>query len=150
VFMGAASGSFIVAGNSLLQLHAKGPMRGRVMSLWAIVFLGSTPIGGPLTGFLAAHVGTRITLAIGGSAAMLAAAGAALALRRIRAEEDVEALAALPAAAGGSDECDADEARRPGDPLPAGAPVPACRERRPAGESVASGAYRRPSSGSGR
>ena len=153
VFMGAASGSFIVAGNSILQLHAKGPMRGRVMSLWAIVFLGSTPIGGPLTGFLAAHVGTRITLAIGGSAAMLAAGGAALALRRIRAMQEGEALAAptgLPAAAGAGGECDTEDTRRPGDPLPAGAPVPASRERHPAGEPVGSAAYRRPTSGSSR
>jgi MFS family permease len=151
VFMGAASGSFIVAGNSLLQLHAKGPMRGRVMSLWAIVFLGSTPIGGPLTGFLAAHLGTRATLAIGGSAAVLAAGGAALALRRIRAELRVEALASVTPAAvphGAGDRCDSPDTRRPGEPLPA--LDAACAERHVAGEAITAGAYRRPTPGSGR
>jgi MFS family permease len=151
VLMGAASGSFIVAGNSLLQLHAKGPMRGRVMSLWAIVFLGSTPIGGPLTGFLAAHLGTRATLAIGGAAAVLAAGGAALALRRIRAELRVESLASFPpavASSGAGDECDDPDTRRPGEPLPA--LVAACPERHAADEAATAGAYRRPTSGSSR
>jgi predicted MFS family arabinose efflux permease len=151
VFVGAASGSFIVAGNSLLQLHAKGPMRGRVMSLWAIVFLGSTPIGGPLTGLLAAHLGTRAALAIGGSAAVLAAAGGAVALRRIRAEQEVEALASLTPAAtssGASDECDGPTTRRSGEPLLA--VDAACPERRAAGEPAASGAYRRPTPGASR
>lgn len=150
VLMGAASGSFIVAGNSLLQLHAKGPMRGRVMSLWAIVFLGSTPIGGPLTGFLAAHLGTRATLAIGGAAAVLAAGGAALALRRIRAGQR-EALASFPPAAassGAGDECDDPDARRPSEPLPA--LVAACPEHHAAGEAATAGAHRRPTSGSSR
>ena len=50
--MGAASVVFIATANSLLQLHSTPAMRGRVMALWAIVFLGSTPIGAPLVGYL--------------------------------------------------------------------------------------------------
>ena len=86
--------SFIATGNSLLQLHSSSAMRGRVMGLWAVVFLGTTPIGGPLTGFMAAHLGTRVTLALGGAAAILAGFGAAVVLRRIRAEEASEAVSA--------------------------------------------------------
>jgi hypothetical protein len=117
--------------------------------LWAIVFLGSTPIGGPLTGFLAAHLGTRTTLAIGGGAAVLAAGGAALVLRRIRAEQEVEALA-NPAPTSAGDERDGLDARRPGEPLSADSLVIASSERHPVGAPVTSGAYRRPTSGSGR
>ena len=84
--MGAASVLFIATANSLLQLHSSGAMRGRVMALWAMVFLGSTPIGAPLTGLCAAHFGVRLTLALGGVATVLTAGWAALALRRIRGE----------------------------------------------------------------
>ncbi len=82
--MGAASVTFIATANSLLQLHSSAAMRGRVMALWAIVFLGSTPIGAPLTGYLAAHVGARMTLALAGVATLLAGLGGALALRATR------------------------------------------------------------------
>ena len=51
VLMGAASIMFIATANSLLQLNSSSAMRGRVMALWAMVFLGSTPIGAPLIGF---------------------------------------------------------------------------------------------------
>jgi len=146
--MGAASVSFIATGNSLLQLRSSGAMRGRVMGLWAIVFLGSTPIGGPLTGFLAAHLGARVTLAIGGAAAVVAAGGAALVLRRIRAEEAVEASAASASGSVG-DECDGPETRCPGKPLPAGSLAPACGAGR-AGEPLSVGAYRQPTQGPGR
>ena len=113
VLMGAASVGFIATGNSLLQLHASGAMRGRVMALWAIVFLGSTPIGGPLTGLVAAHLGTRVAMAMGGAAAIVAAAGGALALRRIRAGQEAEALAAA-ALDGAGDECGAAHDSSPG------------------------------------
>ena len=82
--MGAASVTFIATANSLLQLHSSAAMRGRVMALWAIVFLGSTPIGAPLTGYLAAHLGARTTLALAGVATLLAGFGGALALRATR------------------------------------------------------------------
>ena len=85
--MGAASVAFIALANSLLQLHSTSQMRGRVMALWAIVFLGSTPIGAPLTGLVAAHFGARAALGMGALATLLTAVGATFALRRIRAEE---------------------------------------------------------------
>ena len=80
--LGAAGVLFISTTNSLLQLNADDAMRGRVMALWAVVFLGSTPIGGPLTGLLARVFGVRAAVAVGGVAALATAAGAYWALRR--------------------------------------------------------------------
>jgi predicted MFS family arabinose efflux permease len=82
--LGAASVTFIATANSLLQLHSTAAMRGRVMALWAIVFLGSTPVGAPLTGYLASHLGARTTLALAGVATLLTGIGAAVALRATR------------------------------------------------------------------
>ena len=52
--VGYASVSFLATGNTTLQLESDPSMRGRVMSLWAIAFLGTTPIGGPLLGCIVA------------------------------------------------------------------------------------------------
>ena len=84
VAMGAASIMFIATANSLLQLNSSGAMRGRVMALWAVVILGSTPIGAPLIGFLAGRYGARFALGLGGVATLLIAGWAGFELRRIR------------------------------------------------------------------
>ena len=75
--VGAASVSFLAVGNSTLQLAARPDMRGRVMSLWAVAFLGTTPIGGPIAGFVSESAGGRAGLLLGGLACILAAAVAA-------------------------------------------------------------------------
>jgi MFS family permease len=77
VLMGAASIMFMATGNSLLQLNSSGTMRGRVMALWSIVFLGSTPFGAPLIGFIAGQFGARAALAVGGISTILVALWAA-------------------------------------------------------------------------
>jgi sugar phosphate permease len=64
---------FISLGNTTLQLTSKASMRGRVMALWSIAFLGTTPIGGPIIGSIADHTNPRIGLAVGGVAALIAA-----------------------------------------------------------------------------
>ena len=95
--LGGAGVLFISTTNSLLQLNALGHMRGRVMALWSVVFLGSTPIGGPLTGALARGLGVRWVIAFGGAAAVLTALGAAAALRRARIRAgSVEVPVCLP------------------------------------------------------
>ena len=95
--LGATGVLFVNTTNSLLQLNAEGAMRGRVMSLWAIVFFGSTPIGGPLTGLIARAVGVQWAVALGGVATLATAAGAYWALRRSRMESGAcEAPACLP------------------------------------------------------
>jgi predicted MFS family arabinose efflux permease len=70
--MGAASISFVATNNATLQLRAEPSMRGRVMSLNAIAFLGSTPIGAPLLGYLSDVTNPRVALALGGVATLLA------------------------------------------------------------------------------
>lgn len=84
--LGAVYISFAIAGNSTLQLSATDAMRGRVMSIYTVVFLGSTPIGGPIAGWVGQHLGARVALAGGGIIALAASAGAAAALRRRRVE----------------------------------------------------------------
>jgi MFS family permease len=75
--VGAGSVAFMSRGNTMLQLTAHETMRGRVMALWAVAFLGTTPIGGPLVGYVAQHAGPRWGLALGGLAALTATALAA-------------------------------------------------------------------------
>jgi predicted MFS family arabinose efflux permease len=70
--MGAASISFVATNNATLQLRADPAMRGRVMSLNAVAFLGSTPIGAPLLGYLSDVTSPRLALVVGGVATLAA------------------------------------------------------------------------------
>jgi MFS family permease len=70
--MGAASIAFVATNNATLQLRADPSMRGRVMSLNAIAFLGSTPIGAPLLGYISDSTSPRVALALGGAATLVA------------------------------------------------------------------------------
>lgn len=80
--VGWASITFIAQGNSTLQLAAAPQMRGRVMSLWAVAFMGTTPIGGPLIGWVTASAGPRVGLATGALSCLLAAGLGLLVWRR--------------------------------------------------------------------
>jgi MFS family permease len=80
---GGASISFMSTGNSTLQLAAAPSMRGRVMSLWFVAFQGSTPIGGPIVGWVMAQAGARAGLGLGGVTCLLTALLGLLALRRL-------------------------------------------------------------------
>src|SRR6185436_7884706 len=82
--LGAASVTFAAGVNSALQLAVSPEMRGRVMALYSMVFIGSTPIGGPLSGWLAETWSPRLALLVGGVAALAAAACARLAFARAR------------------------------------------------------------------
>lgn len=59
--------------NTIIQLESVPSMRGRVMALWSMAMLGSTPIGGPIVGFFGEYGGGRWGVAIGGFAALSAA-----------------------------------------------------------------------------
>jgi MFS family permease len=82
LIVGAASVSFLARGNSTLQLAAAPQMRGRVMALWAVAFLGSTPIGGPIAGAVSEYFGARWGLVLGAVACLIAAGFAEAMLRR--------------------------------------------------------------------
>jgi len=60
--------------NTLIQAMVPDQLRGRVMSLYAMMFLGMMPIGSLLAGTLAEHIGAPITVAIGGVASMIGGA----------------------------------------------------------------------------
>jgi MFS family permease len=83
-FAGAASITFMATGNSTLQLGAQPSMRGRVMSLWFVAFQGSTPVGGPLVGWVMAALGPRAGLGLGALTCLIVALMGAAALRRKR------------------------------------------------------------------
>jgi MFS family permease len=68
--LGAISVTFSASANSLLQLTVDPALRGRVMALYSVVFLGSTPIGAPLVGWLAEAAGPRAGLLVGALAAL--------------------------------------------------------------------------------
>lgn len=72
--VGLGSILFMTAATAITQLAADPSMRGRVLALQAIVFLGSTPIGGPIVGAIAESFGARYGIALG-AIATLAAAG---------------------------------------------------------------------------
>jgi MFS family permease len=72
--LGAMTVTFSAGVNSTMQLAVVPAMRGRVMALYSVVFLGSTPIGAPLVGWLAEVAGPRAGMALGAAAALAAAA----------------------------------------------------------------------------
>lgn len=71
--VGAASVAMIAISNATLQLHSDPRLRGRVMSLFSMSLIGSTPIGGPIVGWIGDHAGPRWALALGGVGAIAAA-----------------------------------------------------------------------------
>jgi MFS family permease len=86
---GAAALIFSVANNSFVQLGVDPQMRGRVMALYFMCFLGGTPVGAPLIGFISERLGAPWGLIIGGGICVVAGIGAAFVLargRRVRLE----------------------------------------------------------------
>ena len=102
-----------------VQLRADPMMRGRVLALQAIVFLGSTPIGGPIVGTLSERLGARYGLALGAIATLGAAAYGLLTVRRADALPLTEAESTAAAADVATDLGDGPVAVRPGTPQPA-------------------------------
>ena len=74
--LGAAAVTFAAAINSTLQLVVEPEMRGRVMALYTVVFIGSTTIGGPLVGWISEAYDPRWALALAAFSGLLAAASA--------------------------------------------------------------------------
>ncbi|MGH2678895.1 MAG: MFS transporter [Actinomycetota bacterium] len=70
--VGYASMLFAITANSTLQRFTRADMRGRVMALYTTIFLGSTAIGGPITGWIAETSGAPATIVAGGAVAVAA------------------------------------------------------------------------------
>jgi MFS family permease len=72
-----------VTANSSVQLATDPAMRGRVMSLFMMVFMGGTPLGAPLVGWITDGYGARIGFLAGGAVSAAAAVGVGLVLVRL-------------------------------------------------------------------
>lgn len=86
--VGFFSINFLALANSLLQIKSAPEMRGRVMSVWSVSLLGSTPIGGPLIGAISQYANPRVGLAVGGIAAIVVSLWI-IHLRRQNQEEEI-------------------------------------------------------------
>jgi MFS family permease len=84
VGVGAAGIGFTAMANGVLQTETSPEMRGRVMALFSVAFLGSTPIGGPMIGWLSQELGPRAGLWLGGVTTLAVTAAAIAAIRRRR------------------------------------------------------------------
>jgi len=73
VALGVTTQMFTTTANSLVQLSTDPPMRGRVMAIYMGIFLGCTPLGAPLVGWIADAYGPRWSLGVGAAAGFIAA-----------------------------------------------------------------------------
>jgi MFS family permease len=80
--VGLASMVFMTASTAIVQIRSDPTMRGRVLALQSMVFLGSTPIGGPIVGALSERFGARYGLALGAVAAVVAGGCGLVSMRR--------------------------------------------------------------------
>ena len=92
--------AFMITANTLLQTHAAPRARGRVMALYGVVFLGSTPIGSPIAGWVGQALGARAGIVGGGVIAIALGAGLLWQAHRVReASAEVDSAMASPRAA---------------------------------------------------
>ena len=85
--VGVGGAAFVAGQNAIVQQEAPPDMRGRLLALGAVAFLGTTPIGSPATGWIADHLGAEWSLAYGSIVTLLAVAiGFALRWRSTRAQ----------------------------------------------------------------
>jgi MFS family permease len=87
--VGAGQILFMATCNTITQLRSSARMRGRVMSVYAMAVLGSTPIGGPLVGWISQELGPRYGFAIGGVATLLGTLVLGGMIVRLRARTDL-------------------------------------------------------------
>jgi len=81
---GLAAISFTTLANSSVQLSVPAEMRGRVMGIYMLVFLGGAPLGSPLTGWVAEQFGTRISMIAGAAISVAATVVVAALVARYR------------------------------------------------------------------
>jgi MFS family permease len=97
LLVGLGSIAFLTASTAIVQIRSDPQMRGRVLALQAMVFLGSTPIGGPIVGWICEHVGPRYGVAVGALAALGAGAWGLMKARRCAPAEPLTSEDAVKA-----------------------------------------------------
>jgi MFS family permease len=91
--------TFITSANTYMQLHTDAGVRGRVMALYLMIFMGGTPVGAPIIGWIGHEYGARWTLLGGGLMTILGVGVSAmlyLRLERARREQVIEVAPAAP------------------------------------------------------
>jgi predicted MFS family arabinose efflux permease len=81
--LGLTSIAFLTASTAIVQIEAAPDMRGRVLALQAVLFIGSTPIGGPIVGWVSQQFGARYAVGLGAAAALLAGLWGLMRARRL-------------------------------------------------------------------
>ena len=81
---GLSALTLMTAANTIVQMSTAPEMRGRVMSLYMAIFMGGTPIGSPIVGWVGEQFGARWTIGLGGIVTLLAALVAAVVVVRQR------------------------------------------------------------------
>jgi MFS family permease len=71
--MGATALLTLISANTYVQGNTSNALRGRVMGIYLMIFMGGTPIGSPLIGFVAAAIGIRSTIVLCGLVLLIAA-----------------------------------------------------------------------------
>jgi MFS family permease len=87
MFIGFGSIAFLTSSTAIVQMRADPMMRGRVLALQGMVFLGSTPIGGPILGWICQAYGARWGIVVGGVACLVAGTWGLMMVRRCEREQ---------------------------------------------------------------
>jgi MFS family permease len=96
LFVGFGSIVVITTTTAMVQLGTVPVMRGRVLALQAMVLLGSTPIGGPILGWVCEEMGARVGFVVGGVSCFVAAAWGAMTARRFASNDVGHELRPVP------------------------------------------------------
>jgi MFS family permease len=96
-FVGFGAIAMAATANTTVQLAVPDELRGRVISVYTTVFVGSTPIGGLLMGWIASSVSVEAAIALGGVGSLVAGLGVLVWLHRIQARRGVSLMAAAAA-----------------------------------------------------
>ncbi|MET0740562.1 MAG: MFS transporter [Candidatus Nanopelagicales bacterium] len=92
--------TFVTAAQSYVQLHSARWVRGRVMGVYTLMFMGGTPVGAPIIGWLSEQFGPRSAMILGGSLVIVSASALTLLVRRRPLiDEPISIPAAEPATA---------------------------------------------------
>lgn len=95
-FCGLSALTMLISANSYVQTHADPAIRGRVMGIYLLIFMGGTPFGALLIGYLTETFGVRETVAICGGISLIAATTIWFTFKnRVEAPEDLRVSSVL-------------------------------------------------------
>jgi predicted MFS family arabinose efflux permease len=96
-FCGITALTMLISANSYVQTHSDPAVRGRVMGIYLLIFMGGTPFGSLLIGYLTEAIGVRQTVAFCGAISLIAALTIwALFNKKVTPPEDLRVSSVLP------------------------------------------------------